>query len=175
MRTITANEVENEEVKLEAEVEETKAMDSIDATVTSNEIGTDAEEKAPKAKKEKTKKARKAKKAKPKKEKRAKREIVIETRTTVILARNLKFYRMHYRLSQEEMAWRTGLSHRGYGKIERCEVAASLDTIDKLAFGTGLTTSELLDENMFRHLRKRQIDPDVQTPKENMDDSITVE
>ena len=175
MRTITANGVETEEVKLEMEVEETQAMDNIDATVTSDEIGTDTEEKAPRAKKEKTKKVKKEKTARPKKEKRAKREIVIETRTTVILARNLKFYRMHYRLSQEEMAWRTGLSHRGYGKIERCEVAASLDTIDKLAFGTGLTTSELLDENMFRYLRKRQIDSDAPTLLENMDDSIAAE
>ena len=168
MRTITANEVENEEVKLETEVEETQAMDRIGTVVA-------AEEKAPRAKKEKTKKVKKEKKARPKKEKRTKREIVIETRTTVILARNLKFYRMHYRLSQEEMAWRTGLSHRGYGKIERCEVAASLDTIDKLAFGTGLTTSELLDENMFRHLRKRQIDSDAPTPQENGMDSIAAE
>ena len=38
------------------------------------------------------------------------------------------------------------LSVRGYGKIERCEVNASLDTLDKLVDGTGLTRAQLLTD-----------------------------
>jgi len=35
---------------------------------------------------------------------------------------------------------------RGYGKIERCEVNASLDTLDKLVDGTGLSRAQLLTD-----------------------------
>ena len=61
-----------------------------------------------------------------------------------ILANNLKRYRAKQKLSQEELAARSDLSTRGYGKIERGEVQASLGTLDKLARGTGLTQAVLL-------------------------------
>ena len=51
----------------------------------------------------------------------------------MILANNLKQYRNKQKLSQEELAARSDLSTRGYGKIERGEVHASLGTLDKLA------------------------------------------
>ena len=48
-----------------------------------------------------------------------------------ILAQNLKAYRIMFKMSQLEMAQRVHMSYRGYGKLERQEVAACLDTIDK--------------------------------------------
>ena len=50
-----------------------------------------------------------------------------------ILAQNLKAYRIMFKMSQLEMAQRVHMSYRGYGKLERQEVAACLDTIDKVA------------------------------------------
>lgn len=61
-----------------------------------------------------------------------------------ILANNLKQYRERVQISQEELAARSDLSTRGYGKIERGEVRASLGTLDKLSRGTGLTQAVLL-------------------------------
>lgn len=61
-----------------------------------------------------------------------------------VLAENLKRYRQKYELSQEELAARSDLSTRSYGKIERGEVQTSLEVVDKLAKGTGLRSTELL-------------------------------
>lgn len=61
-----------------------------------------------------------------------------------LLATNLRRFRAIACLSQEELAARSDLSTRCYGKIERAEVQASLATLDKLAKGTGLHQMELL-------------------------------
>ena len=61
-----------------------------------------------------------------------------------ILANNLKGFRANCHLSQEELAARAEMSTRGYGKIERGEVCASLETLNKLVDGTGLSYAELL-------------------------------
>ncbi len=63
-----------------------------------------------------------------------------------VLARNLKRFRVANNISQEEIADMANLSVRGYGKIERCEVNASLDTLDKLVDGTGLSRAQLLTD-----------------------------
>lgn len=63
-----------------------------------------------------------------------------------ILAYKLKAYRVKNDLTQEEFAEKTGLSTRCCGKVERCEVSTTLDTLDKIAAAIGLTTSELLRE-----------------------------
>ena len=65
----------------------------------------------------------------------------------LVLGQNLKSYRRQNKISQEELAARADLSTRGYGKIERGEVSASLETLDKLAHSTGLSLSELLKES----------------------------
>ena len=65
----------------------------------------------------------------------------------LVLGQNLKSYRRQNKISQDELAARADLSTRGYGKIERGEVSASLETLDKLAHSTGLTLSELLKES----------------------------
>ena len=65
-----------------------------------------------------------------------------------ILAQNLKAYRIMFKISQLEMAQRVHMSYRGYGKLERQEVAACLDTIDKVADYLGLTPAMLLCPGM---------------------------
>ena len=62
----------------------------------------------------------------------------------MILTSNLKSFRAKNKISQEELAARANLSTRGYGKIERGEVQPSLETLDKLSQGTGLSQAELL-------------------------------
>lgn len=65
-----------------------------------------------------------------------------------ILAMNLKKYRKKYEISQEELAGRSGMSIRSYGKIERGEVCTSLRMVEKLADGTGLSPIQLLRDNL---------------------------
>lgn len=60
------------------------------------------------------------------------------------LARNLLCFRDDNELSQEDLAWSSGLSVKGYAQIERAEVQASLKTLDKLSKGTGLSVLDLL-------------------------------
>ena len=66
-----------------------------------------------------------------------------------ILAQNLKAYRIMFKMSQLEMAQRVHMSYRGYGKLERQEVAACLDTVDKVAGYLGLTPAMLLCPGMM--------------------------
>ena len=66
-----------------------------------------------------------------------------------ILAQNLKAYRIMFKMSQLEMAKRVHMSYRGYGKLERQEVAACLDTIDKVAAYLELTPAMLLCPGMM--------------------------
>ena len=61
-----------------------------------------------------------------------------------ILANNLLCFRSDNHLSQEELAWKSGLSVSGYTKIERAEIQYSLRTLDKLSQGTGLPVMDLL-------------------------------
>ena len=61
-----------------------------------------------------------------------------------ILANNLLCFRSDNHLSQEELAWQSGLSVSGYTKIERAEIQSSLRTLDKLSQGTGLPVMDLL-------------------------------
>ena len=65
-----------------------------------------------------------------------------------ILAQNLKAYRIMFKISQLEMAQRVHMSYRGYGKLERQEVAACLDTVDKVAGYLGLTPAMFLCPGM---------------------------
>ena len=69
-----------------------------------------------------------------------------------VLAQNLKAYRIVFKMSQLEMAKHVHMSYRGYGKLERMEVAASLDTLDKIADYLGLSPAMLLCQDMIRFL-----------------------
>lgn len=76
--------------------------------------------------------------------------------SSVILSINLRRIRKKYGFSQEELAARSDLSTRSYGKIERGEVQASLRTMDKLSIGTNLSVSDLLKEGLI--LTDRNLD-----------------
>ena len=65
-----------------------------------------------------------------------------------ILANNLLCFRSDNHLSQEELAWKSGLSVSGYTKIERAEIQSSLRTLDKLSQGTGLPVMDLLTPHL---------------------------
>lgn len=66
-----------------------------------------------------------------------------------VLSENLKRYRKKNALQQDTLAVKCGISTREYGKIERCQVNPSLQTLDKLIAGTGLTVAQLLAEDFF--------------------------
>ena len=78
------------------------------------------------------------------------KEVTLEAKK--ILADNLKAYRAFYKVSQLEMAKRVHMSYRGYGKMERLEVAASLDTLEKVADCLGLSPAMLLCQDMMQFI-----------------------
>lgn len=57
----------------------------------------------------------------------------------------IKSIRLQLKLSQEEMAFRCGITAAQVGYIERGERTATLETVEKLAAGLNMTSSELLD------------------------------
>ena len=96
-----------------------------------------------------------------------------------VLAQNLKAYRIFFKMSQLEMAKHVHMSYRGYGKLERMEVAASLDTLDKIADYLGLSPAMLLCQDMIRFLadvtpkkkRKRSKDAEEHEQQEQLANS----
>ncbi len=91
-----------------------------------------------------------------------------------VLAQNLKAYRIFFKMSQLEMAKHVHMSYRGYGKLERMEVAASLDTLDKIADYLGLSPAMLLCQDMIRFLadvapkKKRKRSKDAEEHEEQV-------
>ena len=63
-----------------------------------------------------------------------------------ILARNLRRYRQAVGLSQEELAHRAEIDRTYISSIERCQYAASIDVVERLARELGVTPAALLDD-----------------------------
>lgn len=63
-----------------------------------------------------------------------------------ILARNLRTYRQARGLSQEELAHRADIDRTYISSIERCQYAASIDVLERLARELGVRPSALLEE-----------------------------
>lgn len=61
-----------------------------------------------------------------------------------LLAENVRRRRRALGLSQEELAHRAGLDRNYVGSLERCEYAASIDSIEKLAGVLGAELHEML-------------------------------
>ncbi|MHB8887015.1 MAG: helix-turn-helix domain-containing protein [Methylovirgula sp.] len=61
-----------------------------------------------------------------------------------IMAANLRRMRHDRELTQEELAYRAGLSARYIGKIERANVSATVTVLGKLAESLGVDPCELL-------------------------------
>lgn len=64
-----------------------------------------------------------------------------------ILARNLRTYRQARGLSQEELAHRADIDRTYISSIERCQYAASIDVLKRLARELGVRSAALLDDN----------------------------
>lgn len=65
-----------------------------------------------------------------------------------IFAFNLKKYRIENKLTQREIAEMCDLSTREVAKIEKGCVAVTLDTLDKISIGTGLSFIYLLTNDV---------------------------
>lgn len=61
-----------------------------------------------------------------------------------VMAVNLRRIRHGKKLTQEELAHRTGLSVRHIGKIERANVSATVTVLGQISEGLGVDPSELL-------------------------------
>ncbi|MFK0278727.1 helix-turn-helix domain-containing protein [Ensifer sp. NPDC090286] len=61
-----------------------------------------------------------------------------------VMAVNLRRIRHGMKLTQEELAHRTGVSVRHIGKIERATVSASVTVLGQLSEGLGVDPCELL-------------------------------
>jgi len=62
------------------------------------------------------------------------------------LGKNLKQYRVHRHISQEDLGDMTGMPQQSICKIERCQRNISVDTLDKLSIGMGIPPYKLLME-----------------------------
>ncbi|NCP00874.1 MAG: XRE family transcriptional regulator [Rhodobacterales bacterium CG15_BIG_FIL_POST_REV_8_21_14_020_59_13] len=60
-------------------------------------------------------------------------------------AANLRRYRKAVGLSQEELAHRAQIDRTYVSSLERCQYAATLDVIEKLAVELGIEPAELLE------------------------------
>ena len=61
-----------------------------------------------------------------------------------VFAENLKRHRSASGLSQEELAHRAEIDRTYVSSLERCQYAATVDVIEKLARELGIDASELL-------------------------------
>ena len=61
-----------------------------------------------------------------------------------VLAENLKRHRSETGLSQEELAHRAEIDRTYVSSLERCQYAATVDIIEKLARELGVEAAELL-------------------------------
>lgn len=60
-----------------------------------------------------------------------------------VFAANLKRYRRAAELSQEELAHRAGIDRTYISALERCQYAASIDIVERLAIQLGVPPSAL--------------------------------
>ena len=63
-----------------------------------------------------------------------------------LLGKNLKYHRQQRKLTQEMASELCDLSPRYWGKIERGDAAASIDTIEKISVGMEIDIAELFQE-----------------------------
>lgn len=61
-----------------------------------------------------------------------------------VFAANLKRYRRAAGLSQEELAHRAGIDRTYISALERCQYAASIDVLERLAQQLGVEPAQLL-------------------------------
>lgn len=74
----------------------------------------------------------------------------------LIFSKNLRYYRLQNKLTQEELAEKVDLSAKYISDLERSEFSPSLEKLDKLAEALKVETYKLLkDENNVNNLPNR--------------------
>ena len=63
-----------------------------------------------------------------------------------IFKENVKYYRQHFKLSQEKLAELSNLSTNYIGEIERSNRKVTIDTIERISKGLGVDASLLLTD-----------------------------
>lgn len=69
-----------------------------------------------------------------------------EKKSRVCLSQNLINYRKRLNISREHLALECEMDVKYLSRIERCSANASLDTLDKLSDGTGISAGDLLSK-----------------------------
>lgn len=67
-----------------------------------------------------------------------------------VMARNLRRKRHDQKLTQEELAERSGLSARYLGAVERSDVSASVTVLGRIADALGVEPAELVRRSIRR-------------------------
>ena len=71
-------------------------------------------------------------------------KIEVDKKSRACLAKNLIDYRKRLNISRENLALNCEVDVKYLSRIENCTANASLDTLDKLSDGTGISAGELI-------------------------------
>jgi len=74
----------------------------------------------------------------------SKLEIQTEKRSRLCLSQNLIDYRKRLNISRENLALSCEMDVKYLSRIEKCSANASLDVLDKLSDGTGISAGDLI-------------------------------
>lgn len=82
--------------------------------------------------------------------------LILRKDIRLIFSKNLRYYRLQNKLTQEELAEKVDLSAKYISDLERSEFSPSLEKLDKLAEALKVETYKLLkDENDVNNLPNR--------------------
>lgn len=71
-------------------------------------------------------------------------KIRVDKKSRVCLSKNLIDYRKRLNISRENLALNCEVDVKYLSRIENCSANASLDTLDKLSDGTGISAGDLI-------------------------------
>ncbi|MBR2388511.1 MAG: helix-turn-helix transcriptional regulator [Clostridia bacterium] len=71
-------------------------------------------------------------------------KIKVDKKSRVCLSKNLIDYRKRLNISRENLALDCEMDVKFLSRIENCSANASLDTLDKLSAGTGISAGDLI-------------------------------
>ena len=71
-------------------------------------------------------------------------KIQVDKKSRMCLSKNLIDYRKRLNISRENLALNCDVDVKYLSRIENCSANASLDTLDKLSDGTGISAGDLI-------------------------------
>ena len=71
-------------------------------------------------------------------------KIQVDKKSRMCLSKNLIDYRKRLNISRENLALNCEVDVKYLSRIENCSANASLDTLDKLSDGTGISAGDLI-------------------------------